>query len=94
MSVKSFVSSLASDWKYAYDKSDSDEKAFMVFFTGLGAAFAGLLVGLVILLAVEVAKAVLPFLVVVLLVWGATVRWMDVPAPPLAKKIFNYRKQS
>ena len=81
-------------WKRELDKADDEDKIFQIILTIFGGLIGLLVLIGVVALLVALIKFLLPVAVLFTLVWGATVRWMDVPAPPLAKKIFNYRKQS
>ena len=94
MSSKNFVADLAASWKQAFEKADTEEKAIMAAVTVVGALASIVLAVVIVLLLVEFLKAVLPFAIGFVLIYAALVRWMDVPAPAVFKKIANYRKQS
>lgn len=75
--------------KAEWNKLDEDDKAPVAVFAFFITALVVVVGSLLVLLAIEVLKALLPFLVGAVVLYGLGVWKFGWPLPPVVKKLFK-----
>lgn len=75
--------------KAEWSKLDESEKASVAIVVFVGGVIVTVLIALLILLAIEVLKALMPFLAGAVFLYGFGVWQFGWPLPPFVKKLFK-----